>query len=50
VLAGASASDVLVASGAGFLNDGDLVKVVPLEKSASIRPVEPASVAKAASK
>jgi RND family efflux transporter MFP subunit len=50
VLAGVSASDVLVASGAGFLNDGDLVKVVPLEKSASIRPVEPASVAKAASK
>jgi RND family efflux transporter MFP subunit len=50
VLAGASASDVLVASGAGFLNDGDLVKVVPLEKSASIRPLEPASVAKAASK
>jgi RND family efflux transporter MFP subunit len=50
VLAGASASDVLVASGAGFLNDGDLVKVVPLEKSAAIRPLEPASVAKAASK
>lgn len=50
VLAGAGASDVLVASGAGFLNDGDLVKVVPLENSASIRPVEPASVAKAASK
>jgi RND family efflux transporter MFP subunit len=50
VLAGASASDVLVASGAGFLNDGDLVKVVPLEKSAAIRSLEPASVAKAASK
>jgi RND family efflux transporter MFP subunit len=50
VLAGASASDVLVASGAGFLNDGDLVKVVSLEKSATIRPQEPASVAKAASK
>lgn len=50
VLAGASASDVLVASGAGFLNDGDLVKVVPLEKSVSIGPLEPASVAKAASK
>jgi RND family efflux transporter MFP subunit len=50
ILAGASASDVLIASGAGFLNDGDLVKVVPLEKPASIGPVEPASVAKAASK
>ena len=50
VLAGASASDVLVASGAGFLNDGDLAKVVPLEKPASIGPVEPASIAKAASK
>ena len=50
VLAGASASDVLVASGAGFLNDGDLVKVVPLENSASNRPQDAASVAKAASK
>lgn len=50
VLVGASASDVLIASGAGFLNDGDFVKVVPLEKSSSNSPLEAASVAKAAAK
>jgi RND family efflux transporter MFP subunit len=45
VLEGISADAVLVASGAGFLNDGDLVKVVPTEKSASNSPLVPASQA-----
>jgi len=50
VLEGIAADAVLVASGAGFLNDGDLVKVVADEKSSSNRPLAPASRAKAATK
>jgi RND family efflux transporter MFP subunit len=50
VLEGISADAVLVASGAGFLNDGDLVKVVPAEKSVSNSPLAPASQAIPATK
>jgi len=50
VLEGIAADTVLVASGAGFLNDGDLVKVVTVEKLASNSPLAPASQAKAATK
>ena len=43
VLEGLQADAVLVASGAGFLNDGDLVKVVaaPTESSVSNQPLAP---------
>jgi len=50
VLEGITADAVLVASGAGFLNDGDLVKVAPAEKKASNSPLAPASQAKEATK
>ena len=50
VLEGISADAVLVASGAGFLNDGDLVKVVPTEKSVSDSPLAHASQAVPATK
>jgi RND family efflux transporter MFP subunit len=50
VLEGISADAVLVASGAGFLNDGDLVKVVPTEKSVSNSPLAHASQAVPATK
>jgi RND family efflux transporter MFP subunit len=50
VLEGISPDAVLVASGAGFLNDGDLVKVVPAEKSVSNSPLAPASQAVPATK
>jgi len=50
VLEGLTADAVLVASGAGFLNDGDLVKVAPAEKKASNSPLAPASQAKEATK
>jgi RND family efflux transporter MFP subunit len=50
VLEGISLDAVLVASGAGFLNDGDLVKVVPTEKSVSNSPLAPASQAIPATK
>jgi len=48
VLEGLGANAVLVASGAGFLNDGDLVKVVAAPASTpnqAIAPVVPASAA-----
>ncbi len=50
VLEGVTADAVLVASGAGFLNDGDLVNVVPVVKLALNSSLVPASVAKAATK
>jgi len=50
VLEGITADAVLVASGAGFLNDGDLVKVAPVEKKASNSPLAPARQAEAATK
>ncbi|MEO8121579.1 MAG: hypothetical protein ABI606_19920, partial [Rhodoferax sp.] len=50
VLDGISADAVLVASGAGFLNDGDLVKVAPAPVSASNTPPAPVPPAQAASK
>lgn len=50
VLEGITADLVLVASGAGFLNDGDLVNVVPVDKSASNNHFVPASHAEAATK
>lgn len=47
VLAGIGADAVLVASGAGFLNDGDLVKVVPAltqnTAAATAAPAQPAT-------
>jgi hypothetical protein len=58
VLDGLGAEDVLVASGAGFLNDGDLVKTVaaPATVSASAptsapnKPLAPVTPAQAATK
>ena len=54
VLEGLTADAVLVASGAGFLNDGDLVKVVPAPavtpNLASNQPLAPVSSAQAATK
>jgi RND family efflux transporter MFP subunit len=52
VLGGLDADALLVASGAGFLNEGDLVKVVPTPApaSASNQPLAPVSPAKAATK
>jgi len=54
VLDGLSADAVLVASGAGFLNDGDLVKVVPAPAaaptSASNQPLAPVPPAQEATK
>jgi len=50
VLEGLTADAVLVASGAGFLNDGDLVKVAPAEKKASNSPLATASQSEAATK
>jgi multidrug efflux pump subunit AcrA (membrane-fusion protein) len=54
VLDGLSADAVLVASGAGFLNDGDLVKVVSAPAvaptSASNQPLAPVVPAQAATK
>lgn len=50
VLEGISPDAVLVASGAGFLNDGDLVKVVSAEKSVPNSPLAPASQAIPATK
>jgi len=54
VLGGVAADAVLVAAGAGFLNDGDLVKIVPTAApapaSAPARPASGASPAAAAGK
>lgn len=54
VLGGVAADTVLVAAGAGFLNDGDLVKIVPTAApapaSAPARPASGASPAAAAGK
>ena len=50
VLSGLNADAVLVASGAGFLNDGDLVKVVPAPASTSNAPVAPVKPSAPASK
>lgn len=54
VLEGISADAVLVASGAGFLNDGDLVKVAPASAATpapvSIRPPATAEPAQAVKK
>uniref|UniRef100_UPI0039C929DF efflux RND transporter periplasmic adaptor subunit n=1 Tax=Rhodoferax sp. UBA5149 TaxID=1947379 RepID=UPI0039C929DF len=50
VLGGISADAVVVASGAGFLNDGDLVKVVPAPVSESNMPVAPVKPATPATK
>jgi len=50
VLDGISADAVLVATGAGFLNDGDLVKVAPAPVVASNTPAAPVLPSQAASK
>ncbi|HAL38201.1 MAG TPA: efflux transporter periplasmic adaptor subunit [Polaromonas sp.] len=50
VLSGLNADAVLVASGAGFLNDGDLVKVVPAPASTANAPVAPVKPSAPASK
>jgi RND family efflux transporter MFP subunit len=43
VIEGVSEATVLVASGAGFLNDGDLVQVAAPDNNSSNKPVAPAS-------
>jgi len=50
VLDGLGATAVLVASGAGFLNDGDLVKVVAAPASTSNQPLAPVVPVSAATK
>jgi hypothetical protein len=50
VLGGLAPDALLVASGAGFLNEGDLVKVVAAPASTSNRPPAPVLPAQAASK